>query len=102
MFEFSRHEEGEVLYQIVEKICPAGAEKEVEAPKKEETPAPAPTPPHRKINYSKRCSGIFHSCGECGHHETLGSDAGYVCDGDEFCFTYEHEPACGNCKAVFG
>lgn len=120
MFEFSRHNEGEVFYQMVRKTkeeimlqCPipepvvVEVEKvvEVEVPAEPEpvfVPEPYVPPPvdlgHRKMNFSMRCSGLVHTCDECSFHEEHDLVTGEMrCGTYEFCFTWDGMPHCSDC-----
>ena len=105
MFEFSRPSDGTVFYQFVEKtkdeICPKPTPKPDDKPVVvKEDPKPAPPPiDHKKMSFTKRCSGLVHSCGECGFHEEHDLVTGEMrCGTYEFCFTYDAIPHCSDCS----
>lgn len=70
MFEFSRHNDGQVYYQFVQKTADDVCKKiENVEPKVVEVVKPPPIEDHKFMSFSKRCSGLSHSCDKCAFHE---------------------------------
>lgn len=85
MFEFSRHNDGEVFYQFEQKLPTDFCKKE--DAKKVEPPAVVGPPEHKKLDFRKRCSGLYHDCAKCDHEDEHNLvEGGLRCPSDEFCF----------------
>lgn len=59
-FEFTRHSDGEVFYQFVQKDAADFCEKPAE--KETDKGAARPEGHHAKMNFSRRCAGLVHAC----------------------------------------
>lgn len=106
LFEFSLTKEGKVLYKMEEKtrddlldLCTktGGVIETVKTSiedKKDRI--------HDWMDFNKKCSGFFHSCGDCSDEEAYNDSNRYICKDSQFCFNYESDPYCGECSDVFG